>query len=96
MGLSSPAWAQQSPLEDHPAHSLVTAQVLVVESIALTERGLQDSTAITKTVTDRLSDTGFTVVSSPDQPHDAVVRVKCEERQTWTGPSKHRSTSPAP
>jgi hypothetical protein len=96
MGLSSPTWAQPSPLENHPAHPLMTAQVLVVESIALTERGLQDSTAITKTVSDRLSNTGFTIASSPDHPHDAVVRVKCEERQTWTGPSKHRSTSPSP
>ncbi|MDH5698702.1 MAG: HEAT repeat domain-containing protein [Nitrospirota bacterium] len=96
MGLSSPAWAQETPLEAHPVHPLMTAQVLVVKSIALTERGLQDSTAITKTVTDRLTDTGFTIASSPDQPHDAVVRVKCEERQTWTGPSKHRSTSPSP
>ena len=95
MDLSSPAWAQLPPREDHPAHPLMTAQVLVVESIALTERGLQDSAAITKTVTDKLSEAGFTVVSSPDQPHDVIVRVKCEERQTWTGPSKHRSTSPA-
>jgi len=96
MGLSFPALAQQSPLDDHPAHPLITAQVLVVESIALTEHGLQNSTAITKTITDRLSNTGFTIAPSPDQPHDAVVRVKCEERQTWTGPSTHRTTSPSP
>jgi hypothetical protein len=97
MDLPFPAWAQQlQPGEHHPVHPLVTAQVLLVESIALTERGLQDSSTIMKTVTEKLSKAGFTVVSSPDHPHDAVVRVKCEERQTWTGPSKLRNTSPAP
>lgn len=96
MDLSLPAWAQQTPQAEHPAHPLMTAQVLVVESIALTERGIQDSTAITKTVTDQLTNIGFTIASSPDQPHDAVVRVKCEERQTLTGPSRHRMIGPAP
>jgi len=96
MGFPLLAWAQQPQPVEHLVHPLVTAQVLLVESIALTERGLQDSSTITKTVTDKLSEAGFTVVSSPDQPHDAVVRVKCEERQTWTGPSKHRSTGPSP
>ena len=89
-------WAQQPQPDEHLVNPLMTAQVLLVESIALTERGLQDSSTITKTVTDKLTQTGFTVVSSPDQPHDAVVRVKCEERQTWTGPSKYRSTGPSP
>ena len=96
MGFPLLAWAQQPQPDEHLIHPLMTAQVLLVESIALTERGLQDSSSITKTVSDKLSEAGFTVVSSPDQPHDAVVRVKCEERQTWTGPSKHRSTSPVP
>jgi hypothetical protein len=96
MGFLFPAWAQQSQPEEHLVHPLLTAQVLLVESIALTERGLQDSSIIEKTVTDKLSQAGFTVVSAPDQLHDVVVRVKCEERQTWTGPSKNRSTSPSP
>ena len=96
MGLPVSVWAQQPQQDEHLVHPLVTAQVLLVESIVLTERGLQDSSTITKTVIDKLSKAGFTVVSSPDQPHDAVVRVKCEERQTWTGPSKYRSTSPSP
>lgn len=88
------ARSQPPQPEEYSLHPLIAAQVLLVESIALTERGLQESSTITKTVTDKLSRAGFTVVSSPDQPHDAVVRVKCEERQTWTGPSTHRSTSP--
>ena len=96
MSVLFPARAQQPQPSEHLIHPLVTAQVLLVEGIALTERGLQDSSTITKTVTDQLRQVGFTVTSSPDQPHDAVVRVKCEERQTWTGPSTHRSINPVP
>lgn len=97
-GMGFPLWAvAQQPQEiERQDHPLANAQVLLVETLALTERGLQDSSTITNTVTDKFSKAGFTVVSSPDQAHDAVVRVKCEERQTWTGPSKHRSTSPSP
>lgn len=96
MGLPFPAEAEQPHPKEHPVHPLETAKVLLVESIVLTERGRQDSSSITKTVNDKLSEVGFTMVSSAEAPHDAVVRVKCEERQTWTGPSKHRSTSPSP
>jgi HEAT repeat protein len=90
-----PGWAQQQNGE-HPAHPLASVNTLLVEIVALSERGLENSSAITKTITDKLSEAGFTVVSSPDQPHEAVIRVKCEERQTWTGPSKYRSISPVP
>ena len=96
MGFPFSARAQQPHPMEHPEHPMLKAQVLLVESIVLTERGLQDSSVIMKTVTDKLSEAGFSVVSTPDQPHDAVVRVKCEERQKWIGPSTHRSTSPAP
>jgi hypothetical protein len=95
LGLPFPAEAEPPQPEDDPVHPLITANVLLIESIALTERGLQDSSTITKTVAGKLTQAGFTVVSSPDVSHDVVVRVKCEERQTWTGPSKHRSTSPS-
>jgi hypothetical protein len=96
LGLPFPAQAQYPQPGDHPGHPLAHAQKLLVESIVLTERGLQDPSKISNTVADKLSKAGFTVVSSHDHPHDAVVRVKCEERLTWTGPSQHRRISPVP
>lgn len=95
IGISTKVQAQSATPDIQLSHPLATAQVLLVESLALTERGLQDSSAITQTVTAKLEEAGFTVTTDPDQPHDAIVRVKCEERKTWTGPSQYRSTSPA-
>ncbi len=96
MGFSSPVWGQHLPPAEHPAHPLAQAQTVFVEGVALTERGPHDPANLIQTVTEQLQKAGWTVVSQADQPHDAVVRVKCEERQTWTGPSKHRRTGPSP
>ena len=73
-----------------PEISLEKVQHVLVETLALTERGLQDSTAIHQVVSERLAQTGFTPVSDVKSPHDITVRVKCEERKTQTGLSKHR------
>jgi hypothetical protein len=65
-------------------------QEVWIEALALTERGLQDSTAIHQAVSERLAQAGFTPVPDGNRPHDITVRVKCEERKSRTGPSKHR------
>lgn len=96
LGFPSLTFAQ-SPGEESPVTSpLIHAQTVLIEGVALTERGLQDPTPLIQTVGDQLRKIGFTIVSQSDQPYDAAVRVKCEERQTWTGPSRHRRTGPAP
>ena len=65
-------------------------QEVWIEALALTERGLQDSTAIHQAVSAQLAQAGFTPVPDGNRPHDITVRVKCEERKSRTGPSKHR------
>jgi len=86
----------QPPVQENPRlHPLADAQTLLIEGVALTERGIQDPTPLIQTVGEQMRQIGFTIVSQVDQPHDAVVRVKCEERKTWTGPSQHRITGPA-
>lgn len=96
MGLSSPVLGQHPPQEKQPNHPLAQAQTVLIEGVALTERGPQNPETLIQTVTEQLRRAGWTVASQADHPHDAVVRVKCEERQTWTGPSQHRRTGPAP
>ena len=76
-----------------PAISLQQVQDVLIETLALTERGLQDSTAIHQVVSERLAQAGFTPIHDINSPHDIIVRVKCEERKTRTGPSKHRKSS---
>ncbi len=70
--------------------SLEKVQHILIETLALTERGLQDSAGIHQTVSNRLAKAGFTPLTQATSPHDIIVRVKCEERKTRTGPSKHR------
>ncbi len=65
-------------------------QHVLITTLALTERGLQDSTAIHDVVSTRLNQAGFSPVTDAKMPHDVIVRVKCEERKSKTGPGKHR------
>lgn len=69
---------------------LEKVQRVLIETLALTERGIQESSAIQQVVSDRLAKAGFTPLTQATSPHDIIVRVKCEERKTRTGPSKHR------
>ncbi len=69
---------------------LEQVQNLLIETLALTERGLQDSTALRQTVSERLAQAGFTPILEKSTPHDILIRIKCEERKSQTGPSQHR------
>ena len=91
--ISAPIISFFSPWTEVHAASLAQAQRVLVETVALTERGIQDSTVLQQTVSKRLAQTGFDPVQTPTDPHDVMVRVKCEERKSWSGPSKHRGRS---
>ncbi|WP_455377368.1 HEAT repeat domain-containing protein [Petrachloros mirabilis] len=64
---------------------LVKIQAVRIEGIALTDKGASDPTLIVDMVAGRLGELGYTVVRETGKPHDAVFRVKCEERKTWEG-----------
>jgi len=72
---------------------LEQVQHVLVETLALTEKGVQNFPTLQQVVSDRLAQAGFTPVQKVTTPHDIIVRVKCEEQKTWTGPSKHRQGS---
>lgn len=72
--------------------SLEHIQHVRIETLALTERGIQDSSTLQQVVSTRLAQAGFTPVEESTRPHDVIVRVKCEERKTRTGPSQHRKS----
>ncbi len=79
------------PVENKtPRVPLNEIQHVLVITLALTERGLQDSTDIHHVVSTRLEQAGFNPVADATMPHDITVRVKCEERKSKTGPGKHR------
>lgn len=93
LGISVIASAEPPLATSTSSTPLEQIQHVLIETLALTERGLQDSTAIHQTVSDRLAQAGFTPLNDATMPHDVVVRAKCEERKTWAGPSKHRKGS---
>ena len=67
---------------------LQRVETIFVKAVALTEKGLVDPTLIGTAVTDRLTATGFTVITAESEPHDVVLKVKCDERKPWGGVRK--------
>ena len=84
------AWGGPSPKLSAELPSLSQAQSLQLNVVALTERGLQNPAELHDTLKSRLMEVGYGIVSDDTQPYDLVVRLKCEERKRWSGPSKYR------
>ena len=66
---------------------LANADSILIRVLALTEKGPADHMPFLKTVTARLQELNYKVITDPAQPHDIEFKVKCEERKTWTGTS---------
>lgn len=93
LGMSITVSAEPPAVTNHSAVPLEQVQHVLIETLALTEKGLQDSATLQQVVSERLAQVGFTPVSDANTPHDITVRVKCEEQKTSTRPSKHRKSS---
>ena len=74
----------------NPQQKLQLQQVetIVIKAVALTEKGLVDPTLMEKAAAERLTATGFTIIATENEPHDVVLKVKCEERKSWRGVRK--------
>ena len=64
---------------------LQRVETIFVKTVALTEKGLVDPTLIETAAADRLTATGFTVITTKSEPHDVVLKVRCDERKPWAG-----------
>lgn len=64
---------------------LQRVETIFVKAVTLTEKGLVDPTLIEKAASERLTATGFTVVTAGNEPHDVVLKVRCDERKPWGG-----------
>jgi HEAT repeats len=86
VALASPlAWAYRDYFTVEQKTLLEKIQTLRVEAIALADQGALDATPITELVARRMGELGFTVLREAGKPHDAVLKVKCEQRKTWEG-----------
>jgi hypothetical protein len=75
---------------------LLKVQKVLVEAIALTDKGAADAGPIKEVATRRLQELGYAVTTDASQPHDVVFRVKCEQRKTWEGTTTMGSDADLP
>ncbi|MDX2250936.1 MAG: HEAT repeat domain-containing protein, partial [Nitrospira sp.] len=81
----SPAAAYREYFTPEQRAQLEQIQTVLVETMALTDKGSMDAAVIADVTAFRLTEVGYTVVRDQAAPHDVVLRVKCEQRKTWEG-----------
>ncbi|MBD0315278.1 MAG: HEAT repeat domain-containing protein [Nitrospiraceae bacterium] len=81
----SPASAYREYFTVEQKSQLARIQTVLVEVLALTDKGPADTRPLAEVVSRRLSELGYTVIQDSGKPHDVVFRVKCEQRKTWEG-----------
>ena len=79
--------ARRTHLTPEQQSQLAKANTILLNVLALTEKGPTDNSPLLETITTRLQDLNYTVITDSAQPHDIEFKVKCEERKTWTGTS---------
>ena len=82
---SPPSWAYRDYFTPEQKVLLEKIQTVRIEAIALADKGAVDAAPIAELVARRMGELGYTVVRETGKPHDAVVKVKCEQRKTWEG-----------
>jgi HEAT repeat protein len=82
---SPPSWAYRDYFTPEQKTLLDKIQAVRIEAIALTDKGAVDAAPIVELVARRIGELGYTVVREAGKPHDAVFKVKCEQRKTWEG-----------
>ena len=64
---------------------LQRAETIFVKAVTLTEKGLVNPTLIETAAADRLTASGFTVITAESKLHDVMLKVRCDERKPWAG-----------
>jgi hypothetical protein len=82
---SPPSWAYRDYFTPEQKALLDKIQTVRIEAIALTDKGAVDAAPIAELVARRIGELGYTVVQEAGKSHDAVFKVKCEQRKTWEG-----------
>ena len=80
-----PAWAYREHFTSEQKSQLEKIQTVLIEAIALTDKGRTDSASLANTAAERLKEVGYQVVLDHSQPHDVLFRIKCEQHKTWEG-----------
>ena len=82
---TQPAWAHREYFTPEQKDQLEKIQTVLVEAIALTDKGRTDAGSLAEAASRRLAEVGYTAVLDQAKPHDVMFRIKCEQRKTWEG-----------
>lgn len=94
--LLSNGWARQESLTVEEKEKLEKIDRVLVEVIAISDKGSTDAGPLTDVVVKRMNEFGYTVVTDPSKPHDVTLNVKCEQRKIWEGTTKMGSDADLP
>jgi hypothetical protein len=86
--MASEGLARRTHFTPEQRDHLQAIHTVWVKVLALTERGKGDGQAIQDIVQERLTALGYQVVTSRDDPSDAMLMVKCEEQKKWAGTTR--------
>lgn len=82
---ASDSSARRDYLTPEQKQKLDKAERVLLDVIVLAERGPIDPGPFIETASRRMQELGYTVLTDAAQPHDVVLRIKCEEKKKWGG-----------
>jgi hypothetical protein len=83
--LAGPSWAYRDYFTTEQKAQLAKIQTVLLEAIALTDKGSVDAKPIAEVTSRRLQELGYTIIQDRTKPHDVIFKVKCEQRKIWEG-----------
>ncbi|MBA5867257.1 MAG: HEAT repeat domain-containing protein [Nitrospira sp. CR1.3] len=94
--LTQEALARRESFTPEEKNKLEKIDRVLVEVIALSDKGTLDSKDLTNVVVKRMKELGYTTMTDPTQPSDAAFQVKCEQTKTWEGTTRMGSDADLP
>ena len=83
--LTDDSLARREIMTQEQKDKLEKIERILVEVLAITDKGTVDPGPLREVVLRRLQEVGYTALTDPAQPHDLVFKVKCEQRKVWEG-----------
>ncbi len=80
-----PSWSYRDHLSAEQKAQLEKIQTLRIDAIALTDKGRADAGPFAEVAARRMTELGYAVVQEPGKPHDASIKIKCEQHKIWEG-----------
>lgn len=94
--LTPAGWARREALNEQQKQQLLHINRILLDVLVLTDQGQGDAAPFRDLVAKRLGEFGYSIVPDPSQTHDAVFKVKCEQRKTWEGTTSMGSDADLP